>query len=371
MDEHIVNIKDLSDSKIMYNKKVPAFGYVIVLLVLTILLFLIVWSIVTPKSEAVLISGIIEGADKSYIVPTYGGEIIDVYVTEGQYVELGDKILSLKSLEIEMQLIQIEKNLDAYKEQLSQYQKLDKSIKEGVNLFDNALQADLQYYNEYCVYESKIAQKEVDYSIYEVYGYSEQQILQQIKLNQATIEEIYYSELQSIGERIDACKAQIVALEAQHEAYQYANGAYTLYAKTSGIVHLENYFQGMVTSAGNILGSIAPINEEYIIRASISVADMPRICENDKVEIAIDGLPQNYYGTMYGIVMQIGSDVSMSQDGEKTYFEVLIKPDQNYLINSNGQQVLIAPGMTARSWIEYDEITYFEWIVEKLGLGVR
>ena len=367
MEKQVMNIKDLRDSKLLFNEKLPVFGYIIVLLIVILLGALIVWSIFAPKAQIVSVTGIVESENKSYIMPMYGGEITNLYVAEGQYIEAGTAILSLKSVEVEMQLLQVEKNIAIYENQLSQYKKLEQSIKDGINHFDPSADNDIQYYNEYCAYKSKIAQKEIDYTVYEMYGYTDEQIKQQIKINEAAIEEIYYSELQYVGEQITNCNMQINSYIAQREAYHYANNAYVICANTSGTVHLDNCFKGMVVSAGSTLGSISPRNDNYIIKAFISISDAPRISLNDRVDISIDGLSQTIYGTISGSVVQISSDVIISED-DNPYFEVLISPDQNYFINSDGHQVLLSAGMAAKAWIVYDEMTYFEWIIEKIGL---
>lgn len=53
-----------------------------------------------------------------------------------------------------------------------------------------------------------------------------------------------------------------------------------------------------------------------ILEAFVSTSDMARLHVGDEVQIVIDGLAQNVYGTISGVVKQIDSNVS-SREGKE------------------------------------------------------
>ena len=63
MNKRIMTLEELKDSKLLYDKRVPAFGYMIIITVLLLLFFVIGWSVFAPKIYMINSSGIVESAD--------------------------------------------------------------------------------------------------------------------------------------------------------------------------------------------------------------------------------------------------------------------------------------------------------------------
>ena len=130
----------------------------------------------------------------------------------------------------------------------------------------------------------------------------------------------------------------------------------------------------MVVQTTTTVATITPENAEPIIEAYVSTADMARMKEGDSVQIVVDGLSQAVYGTVSGTVMQIDSNVTTQQTGDgntSQLFRVLISMDSDYMINQSGDKVDITNGMTVVARIQYDKITYFNYVLEKLGFKAR
>ena len=137
---------------------------------------------------------------------------------------------------------------------------------------------------------------------------------------------------------------------------------------------LGNYKSGMVVQTTTAVATITPENSTRIIEAYVSTADMARMKKGDTVQIVVDGLSQSVYGTITGTVAQIDSNVTTQQgeDGSTTQmFKVLITMDSDYMVSQNGDKVDIANGMTAVARIQYDKITYFNYVLEKLGFKAK
>ena len=127
----------------------------------------------------------------------------------------------------------------------------------------------------------------------------------------------------------------------------------------------------MVVQAASAIGSIANENDEYVITAYLSVNDRPRVSIGDDVNIEVVGLAQNNYGNLKGKLVSVDSDITSNQDGSQTFFKSKIEIETPYLISSKGNKVNISNGMSVEARIKYDELSYFDYLLESLGLLMR
>ncbi len=376
MSKQIKKLSQLKDSRLLYEKKLPAFGYMLVLAVAFLLAAVVIWSVNTPKTYMISASGIVQSENKNYVMTPYTGEISEIYIKEGILVEKGDELLRIKSTDINLQVTQLEEQKKSYETKISQYQKLVKSIKDDTNYFDSAKEEDGLYYSQYEAYKSQVAQNQVDVATYQAYGYTEEQIENQLITNQAKVTELYYASIQTAESAISEAKTQLEALEAQRLALNQGQEEYIVKAAETGTIHmLSDYKEGMVVQAATPIASIASEQDSYEIMAYVSPQDTARTNVGDLVDIAISGLNQSLYGTIKGRVAQIDSDITMAQSSENgegsTYFKVMIEPENTYLFSKSGNQVNLSNGMAVETRIQYDEVTYFSYVMEALGVLTR
>ena len=368
----IKNMAELKDSQLLYEKDLPPFGYIIVALTAILLIVVVIWSVNTPKTYVVKSQGTVESTNKNYIMSAYTGEINQMNISEGSFVEEGDVLFTVKSTDLDLQKEQITGQVDVYTENIEQLKKLEKSVMDGKNYFDVTKENNRQYYNQYEAYMSQIKQNDIDTSTYKSYGYTDAQIEAELEKNSAKISEIYYSTLKTINESIKQYENEIDKLNIQNEAIINGQSEYQILANTSGIVHMINdYKEGMVVQAASAIGSIANENDEYVITAYLSVSDKPRVSLGDDVNIEVVGLAQNTYGNLKGKLMSIDNDVTASQDGKETFFKSKIAVDTPYLISSKGNKVNISNGMAVEARIIYDELSYFDYFLESIGILTR
>lgn len=371
-EKHIKRLDELNDSKFLYEKDLPPFGYLIISIFATLLIIIIIWSFKTPKTYVIKSQGIIESTNKNYIMSAYTGEINNMNISEGSFVEKGDVLFTVKSTELDLQEEQITGQINVYSENINQLRKLEQSIMDGTNYFDITKESDRQYYNQYEAYMSQIEQNDIDTSTYKNYGYSDAQIEAELAKNNAKISELYYSTLKTINESITQYENEIDKLKVQNDAIVNGQSEYQVVANTSGIVHMINdYKDGMVVQAASAIGSIANENDEYIVSAYLGVSDRPRVSLGDDVNIEVVGLAQNTYGNLKGKLVSVDNDVSSSQDGKQTFFKSKIEIKTPYLISSKGNKVNISNGMSVEARIIYDELSYFDYFLESLGLLTR
>ena len=370
MTTTIRDINELQDRRIMMEKKLPPFGYALILLTAALILFLVVWSTKNYRTYVSQSSGSVQAANKTYIMSSYSGSITELNIAEGSYVNEGDLIAHIKSTDLDMQQDSIQSQLDIYKKQKSQYEKLVKSIQDDKNYFSETDIDDQPYYYQYETYKSQVAQKAFDASPYQAAGYSDEQIKALMEQNQSEVEALYYSTLQSISASLTSVQSNIDNLQSQMAALSTGANDYYIYAPTSGVIHMDTpYKVGMVLSAGTPLATVASENSDLEVVAYVTLNDRPLLHVGDPCKIAITGLSEYSYGTLTGTVTSIDSDVTASSSG--SYYKMTITPDSTYVISNSGDKVDLSNGMSVTARVEYDKLTYFEYAMEALGVLFR
>ena len=370
MTTTIQNLSDLQDRRIMMDKKLPPYGYAFVILTGLFMIFLVIWSTQTNRIYVSQNSGVVQAANKTYIMSSYSGSITELNIAEGAYVNEGDLIAHIKSTDLDMQQDSIQSQLDIYKKQKSQYEKLVKSIQDDKNYFSETDIDDQPYYYQYETYKSQVAQKAFDASPYQAAGYSDEQIKTLMEQNQSEVEALYYSTLQSISASLTSVQSNIDNLQSQMDALNTGANDYYIYAPTSGVIHMDTpYKVGMVLSAGTPLATVASENSDLEVVAFVTLNDRPLINVGDPCKIAITGLSEYSYGTLTGTVTSIDSDVTASSSG--SYYKMTITPDSTYVISNSGDKVDLSNGMSVTARVEYDKLTYFEYAMEALGVLFR
>ena len=370
MTTTIRDINELQDRRIMMEKKLPPFGYALILLTAALILFLVVWSTKNYRTYVSQSSGSVQAANKTYIMSSYSGSITELNIAEGTYVNEGDLIAHIKSTDLDMQQDSLQSQLGIYKKQKSQYEKLVKSIQDDKNYFSETDIDDQPYYYQYETYKSQVAQKAFDASPYQAAGYSDEQIKALMEQNQSEVEALYYSTLQSISASLTSVQSNIDNLQSQMDALSTGANDYYIYAPTSGVIHMDTpYKVGMVLSAGTPLATVASENSDLEVVAYVTLNDRPLLHVGDPCKIAITGLSEYSYGTLTGTVTSIDSDVTASSSG--SYYKMTITPDSTYVISNSGDKVDLSNGMSVTARVEYDKLTYFEYAMEALGVLFR
>ena len=367
---HIYNLNELQDRRIMMDKKLPPYGYALIILTGFLMVYLLLWSTKNYRTYVSQSTGTVQAANKTYIMSSYSGAITELNVSEGSYVNEGDLLAHIKSTDLDMQTDSYESQLAIYKKQKSQYEKLLKSIQDDKNYFSETDPDDQPYYYQYESYKSQVAQSAFDASPYQAAGYSEEQIQALMEQNQSTVENLYYSTLQTISSNLTSIQTNIDNLQSQLDALNTGANDYYIYAPTSGVIHMDTpYKVGMVLSAGSPLATVASENSDLEVVAYCTVSDRPLIHVGDPCKIAITGLSEYSYGNLTGTVTNIDSDVTASTSG--SYYKMTIKPDSTYVVSNSGDKVDLSNGMSVTARVEYDQLTYFEYAMEALGVMFR
>ena len=226
MSKRVKSLDEIRESRLLFDKNPPAFGYILITVVAIFMTIAVVWSTKASKVYTIQAQGNVTNDESNYVMCSYTGEILDCSMKEGELVKAGDVLFTVKSTDYDLQQTQLEENRQSYVEQVSQYQLLTKSIKDDTNYFDEAKAEDGLYWSLYETYKSQIDQNKVDVSTYQAYGYTDDQIQAQLETNQGKIDEVYYSAIQSAEAKIEEANLQIASIDAQLAAVTSGQDAY-------------------------------------------------------------------------------------------------------------------------------------------------
>lgn len=368
MRRQSISLIGLKDSSLLYEKDMPVFGYLLLIILLFLMTAVTVWGIKTTKPYIVKGNGAVESPNRNYVMTPFTGEISGVLIREGDHVEKGDELFSVKSTDTEVQSKQIDNQKQIYEKEIGQYNKLVRSIKNNKNYFNSSSADDSLYYNRYEEYKLQVEQETIDTKAFKDYGYTNEQIEAEIRKGDKKKSELYYAAIREAETAKAQIQTELNILNAQSDALSTGAEDYTVKANASGTIHmLGDYKDGMVVQTASPVASISTENDDFYISANVSASDRSRIKEGNKASIEVSGLQQNIYGTIKGKIIEIDSDVSMTDDGN-AFFKVRVEPEKYYLISKDGNKVNLSPGLQTEVRITYDEITYFKYVLDALGV---
>ena len=76
MSKQIKSMEQLKDSRLMFEKKLPIFGYMIVLIILIFSIATIIWSVFAVKPYMIKTTCTVTDSDSNYVMSPYTGEIL-------------------------------------------------------------------------------------------------------------------------------------------------------------------------------------------------------------------------------------------------------------------------------------------------------
>lgn len=375
MKKRVKTLNELKDSRLLFDKNPPMFGYFFILIITIFCVVAVILSLYVSKVYTIKASGLVTNENANYVMCAFTGEITGCNFKEGDLVEKGDVLFSVKSTDMNVQVKQLELSKSVYEKKIEKNELLVKSIKDDVNYFDESNPDDVLYYSMFENYKAQLKQNAIDASTYSAYGYTTEQIEGELEKNQGKLSQIYYETICNAENAISDANLQIESIDAQIGALTSGKSEYEVKANATGILHMMSECkEGMVVQTTQTIATITPENEKNIIESYISTADMARIHVGDKVQIVVDGLSQNVYGTLRGTVKSIDSNVTTRQLGDGStaeVFKIIVSMDNDYLISQSGEKIDIVNGMTVVSRISYDKVSYFNYVLDKLGLKVR
>ena len=142
-------------------------------------------------------------------------------------------------------------------------------------------------------------------------------------------------------------------------------------SKVEGIVkNVRVTTVGGVLRAGEELMQIIPVNDELILEAKVSPADISRVETGQEATVRFDPFDYTIYGGVQGKVVYVSADTLKedSGDGVDIYYRVHVKPTlvDGVVISTVGKVLQILPGMTAQVDIRAGDRTVMEFLLKPI-----
>jgi multidrug efflux pump subunit AcrA (membrane-fusion protein) len=95
-----VALTELTDSRILYDKRPPLFGFIVIGLVLLAIIAAVVWATATVRPSVVQGAGTVQGANRALIMSNVSGQVLEVRTPNGAEVAQGDVMMVIDSPEL-------------------------------------------------------------------------------------------------------------------------------------------------------------------------------------------------------------------------------------------------------------------------------
>lgn len=285
--------------------------------------------------ESVVASGKIQPRVDVRISPDVSGEVVEVYVKEGDYVRKGDKLVRIKPDQYESYLEQIEANYQMQQAQVASAK--SRLAQARARLY----QAKVNYERTSALYQEAMVSKSEHENAWISY-------------------EVAVAEVEASEYAVQAAEFQLKSLEASLKEARINLQRTIVYAPTDGTIYQlhvkagERVAGASQFSPGTELLRIANLQEmELLVR--VNENDVVKIHPGDSVLIEVDA----YQGVRwYGLVSKISfaSAVNTLQQTEQlATYDVIISIFSDTIefagMKQFSQQFILRPGMSATAEI--------------------
>ena len=358
----------------MNNTKTLHFAIVFIYIITGLLISILLWSIFSIKTYVVKASGIVTDQYKENIMNYSTGEIIKIYVKEGDKVNKGDKIIEIDSFQTDLQIKQIEELVSYYQNKVNNINKVINFVngftlddeESQINPFDVNNTLTSKEYNN-CKYFIDVVKQQREQAESNVDAEGNKQ-----EYKQTDVDGIKFNFLQQMNvySELDNYKTNLIQQESQLKMYKDSLNSFIITATRDGIIHLTSGLTiGTTLSQPTLLGSISS-DDNLIIQASLSSSDISKVNIDDEVEIALSGVNQSEFGVIKGKLIEIDKDISSDNNGN-TFYMCKVEPSSNKLNNKKDKEITITNGMLSECRIKYDDTSYFIWAIEQIGVKLR
>jgi len=362
MTKRLRTLDDLRDSALLYSKNPPKLMTAIVVVILISLVVAVAVAETNKKTEVIRSAGVIQSENKVYIMSSIGGEIDCIYVSAGQYVEVGDNLITIGTKPLNAQLDMYTNLADYYwnvlggyvlmRDRITNYD-IERDVRDGPRN-QNPFDADSERFM-YLVFEGFLEYM----SNITADDNNTLQENRQLALDESLME------CERVIREYEPTYKQVLY---QKEYTEILLNESTIRAKTSGIIHFETVMnEGMVVSTGALLFSISnPIDgDKALVRLQIPVGYRPHLHEGLLVQMDVVGYPSSTYGKLEGQISWVSSDSSVDPNGN-AWFTVEVTIDEAVLKTKAGS-IHITNGMMVMASIVYEESTWLDWILRGIG----
>lgn len=371
-----------------------------------IILALIAWGSIAEIREFARASGkVVPSSFVKLVHHLEGGQVEGVAVREGQVVEKGQSLVSLRPvaavsdldqlkvrrahLKIRMQRLEaLVTDTDFYYDDYREFGDLKRREKQNFDIERRRLEEELK------TMSARVAQREAEISSLQkglkslerqVHISSEKLDIKKRLLKhgytsrrsyldaQTEVEEVRSSLITSKG-RLATAKEQLAEASAEYQgATSNAKAKYSeeyaqlageiaelektidkhqdkvdrlqIVAPVRGIVQeLAHRAPGEVVKPGDLVAKIVPVDDDVVAEVNVEPKDIGHVQVGDPAELSISTFDPNVYGVIKGTVKHLSASTFQSDSQSPPYFKAIIQLEKGY-VGSDQRPVAILPGM--------------------------
>lgn len=311
----------------------------IILLVTTLLIVTVVWAALFKIDITVTAYGSLN--PEGNIIPinnAYAGSVSKICVEDGDYVEKGDVLLCIDSIEEQLVVEQLEEDIVILEIQKEMYDKIrnEESLEE----------LDCSIYGEYAFVAEAICMEQQSYLLqleqYDIVRQTsdDKKLIDNQKENFALEREL------EILQNINTLTERIRQKEAELNEQQNIIAGKCVIATASGIIsNWQINSEGYYISGGQNIAYIIPEEASVIFEAYIPTSDIEYVHVGDTVNVKLEALDNSQYEIVKGEVKTIGT-LAAAVDGLGNVYPVEIAlqdvPEDMLHIGSEGRCDIIA-----------------------------
>lgn len=142
-----------------------------------------------------------------------------------------------------------------------------------------------------------------------------------------------------------------------------------LHAPIDGIVQALSVGGGhAVVEPGAVILQLVPVEDDMVIDARVSPADIGHIQVGDSAEVSVDSYDTVRFGLLHGQVNRLSASTYLD-DQRRPYYRARIVLDQNYL-GSAERPLRVIPGMTVKVNIKTGTKTLLAYLLRPVQRGL-
>ena len=135
------------------------------------------------------------------------------------------------------------------------------------------------------------------------------------------------------------------------------------------VLNLRYHTLGGVVPPGGEILDLVPEDDQLIIEAQVSPADIDTVHAGLKAKVALSAYKSRITPQLDGKVLQVSADALTDERTGLTYFAARIEVDRELLEKLDGVQ--LAPGMPAETFIETGRRTMLDYLIQPLTDSFR
>jgi epimerase transport system membrane fusion protein len=178
---------------------------------------------------------------------------------------------------------------------------------------------------------------------------------------QQEILQLQRSFVTEVADQIAEAQANLFEVMQRRLTLEDRNQRVVLRAPVSGIAFgMNTHTIGAVVKPGDTLLEIVPEDDELIIDAKLSPADIDRVEAGTQAEIRFSAFKNTY--TVNGTLTKVSADRLIDEQNGMPYYSAQVAIDRDELAQRFGEGELL-PGMPAEVLIKTGERTLFQYLV--------